>query len=110
MNKLKAIVLLVISGILVIGSLVLILVNWASKATDFRRFWHGVPEIGLGLLLLLTAVGGVLVWVICRAAIPAGFRSLGAAQRAGREKESRQRLKELKDLQKQSKPAEPGPK
>ena len=109
MNKLKAIVLLAISGILIIGALVLILVNWAGQVNDFRIFWHGTP-VGLGLLLLLTAMVGILIWIICRSAIPAGLRSLGAARRAGQEKEAKQRLKELRELQKQPKADEAGPK
>lgn len=90
MQKLKAIVLLVISGLVLVAGLVLYLMNTGGD-WQFHLYYKDFNP-SRGTVLLLAAVAGVVIFLVCRYVLPAGVRSLRTSMRTKRERQMQQRL------------------
>lgn len=86
MLKFKAIVFLGLSAVLVIAALILVVMNMGDL-WELHFYWRQV-NVRRGLMLLIAGVVGCVIWVVCRACLPAGITALRAAKRANKAKDA----------------------
>jgi len=92
MGKVKAIILLGVSGVLAGLALAIVLLNWV----DWNVHLVFVKtEMRSGTLLGFAAVAGCILWAVWRAAVPAGFAALREARKRERTKATQSRLSKL---------------
>jgi len=98
MQKAKAIVLLSVSGLLLIAAIVLVITNW-GYAWQMHLYTRPLPVKG-GPCLLLSAVIGIGIWMVCRTCIPSGIRAVRASKQRQIAKATQKRLKAIESQDK----------
>ena len=90
-----AVVILAAAGMLLVGNLRLV--------CDIHLF-IGNWQVSTSAVLLLSAVGGVVLWWTLRRLLPKGVSALRAGARLRREKQAQKQLKDLTGRPKQGQP------
>jgi len=107
MNKIKAVVLLGVSLLVVAGATVLVLTNMSGEPWKVFVFWKDVA-VRRGTVLLLAGVCGWLTWLLLRTCLPIGMRALRAAKQQDKAISQGKRLEELEARQAPQGPSRPG--
>jgi hypothetical protein len=82
MDKLKAIFLLGIPAALLAAAMVLVLTNLGNSW--ILHLYTTDVTVARGLLMLIVAAAGAILWLLCRWMLPAGFRALRAVKSTNR--------------------------
>ncbi len=93
MVKVKAVVLLVVSGILFVVAALMVLMNWKNTST-VHVFVVSI-HFSTAAVLFYAAVAGGLLWVIWRFSVPRGLRLLKQSRRADDERRRQARFDRL---------------
>ena len=94
-QKLKAIVLLGVCAVVLIAALWLLLGNLLTADWTLHVYAVEFKNLPRRWVLLAAAAVGVVVYLVMRYCLPAGWRALRAARGAARAKSAQERLERL---------------